>query len=243
MSYFGGKAQDGVYQTIINQIPIHDRYIETFLGGGAIMLKKRPAKVNVAIEKNLQAVKAFLYMQPGKLQVLNICGIEYLRSLIGESAFMVPPKTFIYCDPPYPLSTRGKTRYKFDFTEKQHIDLLLILRQLTFDPENAFKIAISTYPNTRYSEILHDWRLLEFNSTDRSGTVRTEHLYMNYPKPVFLHDDQYLGDNANNRQDIKRRIDRTKKRLLNWEPKERIKLMKQLLNDLPGNEKKFLLDG
>ena len=42
MTYFGGKAQDGVYQAIINQIPAHDRYIELFLGGGAIMLKKKP---------------------------------------------------------------------------------------------------------------------------------------------------------------------------------------------------------
>lgn len=38
MSYFGGKAQDGVYQTIINQIPPHQIYIEPFLGGGAIKL-------------------------------------------------------------------------------------------------------------------------------------------------------------------------------------------------------------
>jgi hypothetical protein len=231
MTYFGGKAQDGVYQTIINQIPMHDRYIEPFLGGGAIMLKKRLAKINIGAEINPGTVKAFLNPSPGKVNVFNICGIKYLRSLVKKYTYTVP--TFIYCDPPYPLSTRGKTRYKFDFTEKQHIELLFIIKKLPFN------VAISTYPNVLYSEMLHDWRLLEHRSTDRSGTVRIENLYMNYPEPVFLHDDSYIGENSNNRQDIKRRIQRTKKRLLDWDAKERIKLLRQILKELPENEKNF----
>jgi hypothetical protein len=235
MTYFGGKAQDGVYQTIINQIPIHDRYIEPFLGGGAIMLKKRLAKINMGMEKDSGTAKAFLHPEACKVDIFNSCGIKYLRSLIGEKT-SDGQKTFIYCDPPYPLSTRGKTRYKFDFTTANHVEFLTIIKQLSFET------AVSTYPNDLYSEILSGWRLLEYNSTDRSGTVRTEHLYMNYPEPIFLHDDQYLGDNANNRQDIKRRIQRTKNRLLGWEPRERIKLMKQLLINLSPDEKKFILD-
>ena len=37
MAYPGGKNGAGVYQTLINLIPPHDTYIETYLGGGAIM--------------------------------------------------------------------------------------------------------------------------------------------------------------------------------------------------------------
>src|ERR1051326_8012454 len=49
-TYFGGKGGDGVFQTIINHMPPHKIYIETFLGGGSIMLHKRPAEVNIGIE-------------------------------------------------------------------------------------------------------------------------------------------------------------------------------------------------
>ncbi|MBU2515103.1 hypothetical protein KJ966_27620 [bacterium] len=64
---------------------------------------------------------------------------------------------------------------------------------------------------------------------------------MNYDQPEILHDDSYLGENANIRQDIKRRISRTKKRILSWNSQERIKLLRTLLVDLPDIEKKHLL--
>ncbi len=60
MRYFGGKAQDGVYHTIINQIPPHTCYIEPFLGGGAIMRHKRPADlINVGIDLDPSAIRYF----------------------------------------------------------------------------------------------------------------------------------------------------------------------------------------
>ena len=36
-SYFGSKATSGLCQPIIALMPPHDTYIETHLGGGAIM--------------------------------------------------------------------------------------------------------------------------------------------------------------------------------------------------------------
>ena len=41
--------------------------------------------------------------------------------------------------------------------------------------------------------------------------------------------------------DIKRRIARTKRRVLNWDARERIKLMRELIRDLPEDEKNFLV--
>jgi hypothetical protein len=46
MSYLGSKAASGVYQKIIAEMPPHDTYIETHLGGGAVMLRKPPARQN-----------------------------------------------------------------------------------------------------------------------------------------------------------------------------------------------------
>jgi site-specific DNA-adenine methylase len=41
MSYPGGKAS--VHHKLINLMPPHDVYVEPFLGGGALLLAKRPA--------------------------------------------------------------------------------------------------------------------------------------------------------------------------------------------------------
>lgn len=233
MSYFGGKAQDGVYQTIINQIPMHDRYIELFLGAGAIMLKKKPAKKSIGVELDERAIAEFPGDTEAKPLISNRCVFDFM-STIGKNLFT--GSTFVYVDPPYPHSTRGKTRYKHELTDDQHINLLKRLSTL------SCSIAISTYPNELYSENLSDWRLLEYNSTCRSGAVRTEHLFMNYPEPKILHDDRYLGGNANSRQDIKRRIARTKKRILGWNSHERQKLLLELYVELPEFERKHLFE-
>jgi hypothetical protein len=43
--YFGSKAALGLYQNIIAMMPPHDTYIETPLGGGAVM------RNNIAIDR------------------------------------------------------------------------------------------------------------------------------------------------------------------------------------------------
>ena len=49
MHYQGGKG--GVFQKLINRMPPHEVYIETHLGGGAVMRNKRPAGSNIGIER------------------------------------------------------------------------------------------------------------------------------------------------------------------------------------------------
>ena len=56
MGYPGGKNAAGVYQKIINLMPPHQVYIEPFLGGGAIMRLKRPAKKNVGLDLDLAII-------------------------------------------------------------------------------------------------------------------------------------------------------------------------------------------
>jgi len=48
MNYPGGKG--GVFKKLINFMPAHEVYIETHLGGGAIMRNKRRARHNIGIE-------------------------------------------------------------------------------------------------------------------------------------------------------------------------------------------------
>jgi len=56
MAYSGGKGNS--YHKIINRMPPHRVYIEPFLGGGAVMRKKRPASVNIGLELDLAVLRA-----------------------------------------------------------------------------------------------------------------------------------------------------------------------------------------
>ena len=53
--YPGGKG--GVFQRLINLMPSHEVYIETHLGGGAIMRNKRPALRNIGIEIDPKVIR------------------------------------------------------------------------------------------------------------------------------------------------------------------------------------------
>lgn len=259
MPYFGGKAQDGVYQAIINQIPAHKVYIEPFIGGGAIMIKKRQAIINIGLDIDVSPLLTF----PDRVNLLliNKSFFDYFGSVTVKNDFMVPKAAsedifnftgsgfryrmgvknykrsdvFIYCDPPYPLSTRGKTRYKFDFTNANQLRFLKMVNKMNCN------VAISTYPNILYSEMLKDWRMVVYYSTDRSGKVRKENLFMNYSEPEILHDDQYIGDNSCERQGIKRKIHRNIRKISDWTSRERIKFLRNLLNGLPEFEREYLL--
>jgi hypothetical protein len=66
LTYPGGKNGAGVYQKIINQMPPHQVYIEPFLGGAAIMRLKRPAPLNIGIDRDRGALDAaILYSHAG----------------------------------------------------------------------------------------------------------------------------------------------------------------------------------
>ena len=47
-TYPGGKGTS--FRHLINLMPKHDTYIETHLGGGAVMRNKKPAKRNIGID-------------------------------------------------------------------------------------------------------------------------------------------------------------------------------------------------
>ena len=53
-AYFGSKAGAGLCQTIIAMMPPHRTYIETHLGGGAIMQRKPAALLNIGIDLDPQ---------------------------------------------------------------------------------------------------------------------------------------------------------------------------------------------
>lgn len=238
MTYPGGKAAAGIYQTIINQIPPHRVYVEPFLGGGAIMLRKKPALCSIGVDSDRSAIKAFPHNPFGEsLTLLKLLKSEDQPpptsavpglTLICDDAISYLSRyrwegdEFVYCDPPYLMETRltHKRIYLHEFdTREQHLELLSLIKKI------PAKVMISSYWSDLYFDELHAWRFVFYPAQTRSMHRVPEFLWMNYPEPLLLHDYRYLGTNFRERERIKRRQNRWKDRLTKMNPLERAALI------------------
>ncbi|HGT3426961.1 MULTISPECIES: DNA methylase [Klebsiella] len=223
MSYLGSKAASGVYQKIIAEMPPHDVYIETHLGGGAVMLRKPPAKVNWGIDIDQLTVEAFCQENPKFLDAVRedlfldvVDAVEFLRCFDYASAGRV----LIYSDPPYLPETRSSSaRYRHEYTVGDHYRLLGLLCSM---PENV-SVIVSGYPSSVYDNALPGWRSKEFQAMTRGG-VRTEKIWMNYPEGrAYSH--AFAGKDYNDRYRIKRKAQRWKEKFAALPAAERLAIM------------------
>ena len=214
MAYFGSKATTGLCQPIISLMPPHDTYIETHLGGGAIMQRKPAALHNIAIDLDKRALDNFECGYP--VEKIHGCAHQYL------SDYPFQGRELLYCDPPYLHSTRSsKRRYRFDYEEQDHINLLGLLKQL------PCKIILSGYPSPLYDELLSDWRAMELQVANQAG-VRTEKLWFNYPhERVNWH--TFAGKNFTDRQRIKRKAEGWGKRYQALPHAERLAVLSAMM--------------
>lgn len=240
--YDGGKSGSGTYQQIINHIPPHDIYIEPFAGHCGIFRKIRACSIAVlndtdadvideiylhlAKRKDIEVVRDFmqgnLFEKPTK-QIVIIRNNDYSVML---ERFGKNPNTFIYCDPPYPMSCRSSQArlYTFDWeSDIQHIHFLKAANLC------ECKMMISTYPNDLYQQALSGWHKHEFYAIKRNHKKALEVIYMNYPPPTVLHDYQYLGGNFRQRERIKRKVTRTISRLNKLPPAERMAIFSAMI--------------
>lgn len=206
MAYPGGKNGSGIYQRLINQIPPHNTYVETHLGGGAIMLHKRLARFNIGIDIDRDVISGWYRWQleetPRQCRLL-ICddGAKHIKKLDPGTDIYKNP-TFVYCDPPYIMETRKSgPLYRYEYTDRDHINLLDILKRL------KCMIMITGYRHPIYDDTLGDWRRIDYQTMTRQGLV-WESAWMNYTEPTELHDYRYLGANFRERERIQRKAKR-----------------------------------
>ena len=191
-SYFGSKATSGLCQAIIALMPPHDTYIETHLGGGAIMQRKPPALRNIGIDRDARALKRLHCDYP--VEKAHGCAHRF------PAEYPFTGRELLYCDPPYLLHTRTSgRRYRYDYEEQDHVDLLALLKAV------PCPVILSGYPSALYDEQLADWRTLEVQVMNQAG-VRTEKLWFNFT-PDRLHWARYAGKNFTDRQRIKRKAE------------------------------------
>ena len=213
-SYFGSKATAGLCQAIIALMPPHDTYIETHLGGGAIMKRKPAALRNIGIDLNAQAVARFECDYP--VEKVHGCAHRFLAEYDYQG------RELVYADPPYLHCTRrSKRRYRFDYEERDHIELLALLKSL------PCQVILSGYPSRLYDQLLADWRTLEVQVMNQAG-VRTEQLWFNFePDRVFW--PSYAGKNFTHRQTIKRKAANWARRYQAMPPAERLAVLSALM--------------
>lgn len=191
-SYFGSKATSGLCQAIIALMPPHDIYIETHLGGGAIMQRKPPALRNIGIDLDARALKRLRCDYP--VEKVHGCAHRFLAE------YPFTGRELLYCDPPYLLHTRTSgRRYRYDYEGQDHVELLALLKAV------PCPVILSGYPSALYDEQLADWRTLEVQVMNQAG-VRTEKLWLNFT-PDRLHWARYAGKNFTDRQRIKRKAE------------------------------------
>ena len=213
-SWFGSKATSGLCQPIIALMPPHDTYIETHLGGGAIMQRKPPARHSIGIDRDARALGRFECNYP--VEKIHGCAHQFLAT------YPFTGRELVYSDPPYLTTTRtSPRRYRYDYTAQDHVALLALLKRL------PCPVILSGYPSALYDEQLAGWRTLELQVMNQAG-VRTEQLWFNFtPQRLFW--ASFAGKNFTDRQRIKRKADNWAQRYQAMPPAERLAVLAALM--------------
>ncbi len=189
-AWFGSKATAGLCQPLISMMPPHALYLETHLGGGAIMKRKPPALRNIGIDLNARSIERFSCDYD--VELVHGCCHRFL------SAFPFEGDELVYSDPPYVQSSRkSQRRYRFDYEDADHVELLGILKSL------PCSVMVSGYPSRLYDEHLAGWLSLSLQVNNQSCVV-TEKLWFNF-EPDRLHWAGLAGRNFTRRQAIRRK--------------------------------------
>ena len=155
-------------------MPPHEVYIETHLGGGAIIRYKKLAKRNIGIEIDPKTIEMWTKtFSEIDFELIHGDAIRYLES------YNFTGKELVYCDPPYLRKTRKKRypTFRYEYTLEQHKKLLEVIKSL------PCMVMISGYESSLYKKSLKGWNIYSFDAACHHGTA-TEWIWMNHAYPV-----------------------------------------------------------
>lgn len=205
-------------------MPPHEVYIETHLGGGAVLRNKKPALRSIGLDCDPRVIERWADQAPHYAHIVQAHAEEFLANYSFNGSELV------YCDPPYLPSTRLRDRvYTYDYSLEDHEKLLALLRGL---PCN---VILSGYASTLYDTALHDWNRISFQAMSHTG-LRQEVAWFNFQPPTRLHDSRHIGATFRQRQSVSRRLSRMKRKLEEMDPVERHALHEWLNSTYIGSE-------
>ena len=214
-AWYGSKATTGLCQPLIAMMPPHDVYIETHLGGGAILKRKKPALRNIGIDRNARSIETCSCGH--EVELIHGCAHRFLAE------FEFRGRELVYADPPYLQATRrSDRRYRHDYTDGDHAELLDILCAL------PCQVMISGYPSDLYDEMLEGWGSLEIQVNNQSCVV-TEKLWFNF-FPDRVHWASLAGRNFTHRQTVRRKAASWGRRYKAMPRSERLAVLAAMMN-------------
>lgn len=221
MGYPGGKGR--AYQRIISLMPPHATYIETHLGGGSILRRKRAARRSIAIDMDERVVAQWRLRGMAGVELVQGCAVRFLRQFdfVGDE--------LVYSDPPYWPEARRRSRcYRHDYTRENHLELLSTLKSL------PCHVMLSGYANPTYDEGLADWTRHAVANQTQAGPVE-ETLWTNFTPDHRLHDYSYVGDDFRERERIRRGRITQVERLRRAPPIERAAMLSDIVDTFPDD--------
>lgn len=222
MNYPGGKGSS--FRHLINLMPLHEVYIETHLGGGNVLERKRPAARSIGVDIDVEVIEKWKERAWPGLTVIRADAAEFLCE------YKFTGRELVYADPPYLHETRSRRDiYRFEYTHEQHVDLLAVLASL------PCAVMVSGYDSELYRLTLerrYGWRRHEFMAHTRRGMKR-EVVWFNFEPPAELHDPSYVGADYRERERIKRKRERWRRRFAAMSAGERQAIMEALLSVAP----------
>lgn len=231
MGYPGGKGR--LWQDIVSLMPPHETYIETHLGGGAVMRNKRPARTSVGIDVDPRVIaKASVWDVPGLL-LHNADAVEFL------AGYPFKGQELVYADPPYVAATKQNRRYyRHEYTDEDHRRLLDVLAKL------KCRVMISGYFSQLYEQALQGWAVKELVNISHAG-LRRERLWANFEFSPDLHDYTSIGGSFRERERIRRKAGRWMDKLARLPDLERRAVLAALIqsSDIePGFAERLIAD-
>lgn len=221
MTYPGGKGR--AYQRIISLMPPHATYIETHLGGGSILRRKRAACRSIAIDLDERVVARWRTSGMAAVDFVHGCAVGFLRryEFVGDE--------LVYSDPPYWPDARRRARcYRHDYSREDHLELLATLKAL------PCRVMLSGYANATYDEALAGWIRHAVANQTQAGPVE-EALWTNYTPDHRLHDYSYVGEDFRERERIRRGRRTQVERLRRAPPVERAAMLSDILDTFPDD--------
>ena len=195
-------------------MPPHSTYIETHLGGGAVMRRKPAALRSIGIDLDGRALAGFECGRP--VELVHGCCHEYL------AGFEFDGTELVYSDPPYLQSARkSRRRYRHDYGEADHEELLGLLKGL------PCAVMVSGYPSALYDGLLAGWRSLSLQVMNRAGVV-TEKVWFNF-EPDRVHWASLAGRDFTHRQTVKRKAASWGRRYAAMPPAERLAVLSAIM--------------
>lgn len=178
------------------------------------MKRKPPAQNNIGIDIDPRPLSNFDCRYP--VNLVNGCAHQFLTHYDYRGSEL------IYCDPPYLIQTRtSPRRYRFDYREQDHIELLELLKTL------PCHVILSGYPSSLYDDLLKEWHTTELQVMNQDG-VRTEKLWFNFAIDR-VHWASFAGKNFTDRQRIKRKAQRWGKNYETLPKAERLAVLAALM--------------